>query len=87
MAKKKSRKSRTSQGLVGSPKRCRTSVYGSMTRALNQQDAWLKGKNVVLTIENPDKTCTNERLIKVNARDYWGLPPMLKNKGTNANQG
>lgn len=87
MAKKKSRKSQTSLGIVGRPKRCRTSVYGSMERVLNQQNAWLKGKNVVLTIENPDSKCTNKRLIKVNARDHWGLPPMFKNKGTNENQG
>ena len=84
MAKKKSRKSRTSQGIVGHPKRCRTSLHGTMARLMNQQEAWLKGKRVMLTIENPDKTATNERLIRVEAKTVWGLPPMLKNKEKNA---
>jgi len=87
MAKKKSRKSRTSQGIVGSPSKCRTSLHGTMTRAINQQNAWLAGKNVVLTIDNPDKSCTNERVIRVNARDVWGTPPMLQRKEPNGRQG
>lgn len=86
MSKKKraGKSSYVSKGIVGRPKRCRTSLHGTMERLVNQQDAWLAGKNVVLTIDNPDKTCTNERQIKVNARDYWGLPPMLRKKEANA---
>ena len=45
-----------------------------MQRAMNQLNAWKKGKNVVLTVPNPDKTRTDARYIKVNARDYWGSP-------------
>ena len=45
-----------------------------MQRAMNQLNAWKKGKNVVLTVPNPDKTETNARYIKVNARDWWGSP-------------
>ena len=46
----------------------------SGTRVINQRAAWAKGKNVVLTIENPNKNETNKRFIKVNAKDVWGSP-------------
>jgi hypothetical protein len=42
--------------------------------AANKRSAWLKGKNVVLTIENPNKNETNKRFIRVNAKDVWGSP-------------
>jgi len=42
--------------------------------AANKRNAWLKGKNVVLTIENPNKNETNKRFIRVNAKDVWGSP-------------
>ena len=41
-------------------------------RILNQKNAWLKGKNVVLTIENPNKNQTNKPFIRVNASEMWG---------------
>ena len=75
MAKKKTRKSRQSLGIHGSPTKARTSF--GMKRLLNQQDAWLKGKNVVLTVPSSD---TNRRLRKVPATAYWGQPPMFRNK-------
>lgn len=87
MAKKKSRKSRTSNGVVGTRKGARTSLFNTTERALNQQAAWLKGKRVMLTIPNPDKTATNERTIRVEARQVWGLPPMLRRKESNASKG
>lgn len=80
MAKKRSRKSRTSNGVVGSPERARTSV--GMKRVLNQLDAWSKGKNVRLTVPGSDK---NARMIKVDARQVWGLPSFMKKKESNAN--
>jgi len=43
-------------------------------RVLNQYTAFLEGKNVVLTIENPNKNETNKRFIKVNANEVWKLP-------------
>jgi len=46
-------------------------------RLLNQRRAWAKGKNVVLTIDNPNKNETEKPFIKVKARDIWGSP---KNK-------
>lgn len=76
MGKKKSRTSQTSKGIVGSPKSSRNKKdpHYQMQRLLNQQAAWAAGKNVVLTIENPNKNETNRRYIKVNARDHWGDP-------------
>ena len=38
----------------------------------NQLNAWLQGKRVVLTIENPNKKETNKRFIKVPASQVWG---------------
>jgi len=75
MAKKKSRKSRTSLGVQGSPAKTRTSF--GMQRLLNQQAAWLKGKNVVLTVPGVDPS---RRMQKMPATAYWGQPPMYRNK-------
>jgi hypothetical protein len=47
-------------------------------RIANQRAAWAKGKNVVLTIENPNKNETNKRYIRVQARDLWGSPKYNK---------
>ena len=38
---------------------------------VNQLAAFYRGRNVVLTIENPNKNETNKRFIRVNARDVW----------------
>ena len=43
-------------------------------RRNNQAIAWRKGKNVVLTVPNPDKKNTKERMIRVPAVDVWGFP-------------
>ena len=45
-----------------------------LQRIINQRAAWLKGKNVVVTVPNPDTKETNKRFIKVNAKDLWGSP-------------
>ena len=34
-------------------------------------NAWHAGKNVMLTIENPNKNETNKKMIRVNANDVW----------------
>lgn len=52
----------------------RQDYMASGQRIVNQRTAWTKGKNVVLTIENPNKNETNKRFIKVNAKDLWGSP-------------
>ena len=79
MGKKKTRKSRTSAGVIGSPSKA-PKLQG-MKRLLNQQDAWLKGKKVVLTIRNPNGD-TSKPFIKVDSHLVWGLPPILRKKNT-----
>ena len=76
MAKKKSRDKYTSKGVVGKTMKSRSNSdddYASR-RLMNQQAAWQNGKNVVVTIQNPNKNETNKPFIKVNARDIWGSP-------------
>lgn len=43
-------------------------------RLLNKQRAWKQGKKVMLTVENPDKTATNMKMIRVDASTIWGDP-------------
>ena len=72
MGKKKQRASQTSKGEVGNP--MKTSIRTPATRMVNQRDAWAKGKNVVLTIPNPNPNETNKPFIRVNAWEKWGNP-------------
>ena len=46
----------------------------SDARPNNQIKAWRRGKNVMLTVPNPDKKNTKERMIRVPAIDIWGFP-------------
>ena len=46
----------------------------SDARLNNQVKAWRHGKNVMLTVKNPDKKNTKERMIRVPAIDVWGFP-------------
>jgi len=55
-------------------KALRLDYLSSDARIRNQQIAWRQGKNVMLTIPNPDKKNTKERFIKVSANEYWGYP-------------
>ena len=81
MAKRKSRTSYTSKGVVGRP--MRTKNHDPAKKAMYQLLAWKAGKNVVLTVPNPDKNCTKARFIRVNAREYWGSPfRKVKNENT-----
>jgi len=41
---------------------------------LAKQDAWLKGKNVVLNIPNPNPHETGKPVLRVNAKDIWYTP-------------
>ena len=74
MAKKKSKSSGyISKGIVGttrSRKRHWEEGYQS-DRIMNQLKAFLSGKNVMLTIENPNKNETNKRMIRVPAHTVW----------------
>jgi hypothetical protein len=47
-----------------------------MQRLLNQQEAWMKGKRVMLVIDSAGN--------KAEAQAVWGLPPMLRKKESNA---
>lgn len=46
----------------------------SSERIYNQYKAHLKLKNVMVTIENPNKNETNKKFVKVNAKEVWGYP-------------
>tara|TARA_B100000941_G_scaffold85728_1_gene59088 strand:- start:356 stop:595 length:240 start_codon:yes stop_codon:yes gene_type:complete len=74
MGKKKSKSSGyISKGIVGttrSRKRHWEEGYQS-DRIMNQLKAFLAGKNVMLTIENPNKNETNKRMIRVPAHTVW----------------
>jgi hypothetical protein len=43
----------------------------AIKRLINQHTQFNKGKNVVLTISNPNTNETNKKFIKINARDVW----------------
>ena len=45
--------------------------YKVVDRVNNQIDAFIKGKNVMLTIPNPNPNETMKRFIRVNAKDVW----------------
>ena len=55
-------------------KATRLAYLSTQARVNNQVKAWRAGKNVMLTIENPDKKNTKERMIRVPAIDVWGFP-------------
>jgi len=76
MAKKKrmGKSNYTSQGLRRSSKGCR--MLTPIQRLRNQQEAWLKGKRVMLVIDEAGH--------KAEAQSMWGLPPMLRKKESNA---
>ena len=76
MGKKKSRATQVSKGITHqkkSPilKAVRRDYRNSAKRMQNQLEAHMKGKRVVLTIENPNKNETNKRFIKVVSTDHW----------------
>ncbi len=76
MAKKKrmGKSNSMSQGLRRSSRGCR--LLTPMQRLRNQQEAWLKGKRVMLVIDAAGT--------KAEAQTVWGLPPMLRAKERNA---
>jgi hypothetical protein len=82
MGKKRHRKKLVSKGL-------RSKVAKSTIRALaasrdflwklsNKTAAWKKFQNPWITIENPDKSATNRRFIRVRANELWGNPKVVK---------
>lgn len=71
MGKKKGGKSKgfISQGLRSSS--MKTAVKDPASRIMNQLKAFRAGKNVMLTIENPNKNETNKPFIRVPASQIW----------------
>lgn len=76
MGKKKQRAHQVSKGQRDSVARStvkaiRRDYMQSSDRLDNQLAAFLKGKNVMLTIPNPNKNETNKRMIRVPATEVW----------------
>ena len=54
-----------------------------LQRTLNQQAAFRKGKNVMVTIPNPIKSETNKPFIRVNAKEIWkSSKPFIMSQNT-----
>lgn len=82
MAKKRksNRTKYTSYGIhsnvaANTRKALRRDYMASGERILNQQKAFKLGKNVMVTMENPNKLETNKPFIRVNAKDVWRIFP------------
>ena len=75
MGRKKSRDKYVSQGLRKNVSRrwLKLTRKDNDDRLFNQWDAFMKGKNVMLTIQNPNKNETNKRYIRVPARHQWRI--------------
>jgi len=76
MGKKKQRSTQTSKGerrcvARATTKALRRDYMQSSDRVNNQLAAFLRGKNVMLTIPNPNKNETNKRMIRVPATEVW----------------
>jgi len=52
-------------------KAMRADYLASGERVINQRRAFDAGKNVMVTIPNPNPNETNKRFIRVNARNVW----------------
>lgn len=76
--KKASGKNYVSKGerrnVAKSTLRAMRAAAGSAQKIINQQEAWLKGQNPWVTVENPNREETNKRMIRVKANDIWGNP-------------
>lgn len=77
MGKKRQRAKQVSKGERNSVSKkvtnaARRDYIKSSERLYNQFEAHLKLKNVMVTIENPNKNETNKKFIRVNSKDVWG---------------
>lgn len=74
MGKKRTRAKQVSKGIIGRPMRSRKRHWEEgyhSDRIRNQLNAFLKGKRVMLTVENPNKNETNKPFIRVPAHEVW----------------
>tara|TARA_R100000808_G_scaffold25053_1_gene60937 strand:- start:4932 stop:5183 length:252 start_codon:yes stop_codon:yes gene_type:complete len=80
MGKKKSRASQTSKGERRNVVNGLGDTRTPLQKLSAKQAAWKKGKNVVLSIPNPNTNETNKPFIRVPATQVWGKyqPYMMK---------
>lgn len=71
MGKKRSRASQTSKGERRNVANGLGDDRSEMKKILDKMDAFRKGKNVMLTIPNPNKQATREPFIRVSAKEKW----------------
>ena len=77
MGKKKSRATQVSKGERNNVNKDvskalrRDYMQNDLARLSNQIDAFKRGKNVMVTIPNPNTNETNKRFIRINAKDIW----------------
>jgi|TARA_Y100000389_G_scaffold180624_1_gene195600 hypothetical protein len=71
MGKKRSRASQTSKGERRSVANGLGDDRSELKKILDKMDAFRKGKNVMLTIPNPNKSETKKPFIRVNAKEKW----------------
>ena len=80
MARKGSSKGYTSKGTVKTvSQKLKNAMRRDRTAFENFEgiyNAYLKGKNPWLTIDNPNKNETSKRRIRVRTNDYWGMPKL-----------
>ena len=77
MGKKRSRSTQTSKGVhcqkrSGESKAQRLEYKSTFAEGINKRAAWASGKNVMLTIPNPNTNETNKPYIRVPAHEQWG---------------
>ena len=84
MARKKSRAQYTSKGQRRSVSKWVTKAMKKdvppLVRLSRQREAFNRGKNVMLTIPNPNKQENREPFIRINAKEVWrkSTPFMMK---------
>ena len=69
MGKKRSRASQTSKGERRSVANGLGDDRSELKKMIDKMDAFRKGKNVMLTIPNPNKQATREPFIRVSAQE------------------
>ena len=92
MGKKKSRATQTSKGERNNVCKATTKavrrdyMQNDLARLNNQIDAFKRGKNVMVTIPNPNTNETNKRFLRVNAKDVWKFnKPYIMKQNTSEN--
>jgi len=71
MGKKRSRATQTSKGERRNVANGLGDDRSELKKILDKMDAFRKGKNVMLTIPNPNKNETKKPFIRVNAKEKW----------------